>query len=129
MSPNKHISFNYKQIGVFIFLFLNCFLMAVPFIKATAENSNYAKTAGLLSQHCPVQDTEDDSRSNYPEEQQQYHITLRNKQSVAKASIITRLNTALRNRNLDSALHYTFAGSVNPERPAYYAFLSLYKLF
>lgn len=130
MSPKKHIPFTYRQIGVFIFLLLNCFLTTVSFIKATDENSNYAKTAGFPSQHLPIQDTEKNSPSNYPEEQQQYHITLRGKQGIVHVSNITHPFAAVRNSELNNrTLFYSFASSKMLVRPAYYTLLSLFKLF
>jgi hypothetical protein len=130
MFVKKHIPFKYKQIGVFIFLLLNCFLTTLPFIKAVAENGQYAVTAAFTSQSGSLQEPEEDSRSIFPEEQQQYHIAVRSKQGVVHVLNKTRPYAALGNNSKDdSALYHSFTSALVVVRPAYYIFLSLYKLF
>ncbi|MEO8768671.1 MAG: hypothetical protein ABI402_01245 [Ferruginibacter sp.] len=130
MSLKKHIPFDYKRIAVFIFIFLNCFLTAAPFVNACAENIRYAKASGFLSQHYNIENPEDNSRSEFSVEQQEYHISVRSKQSVVQLSNTTAHYTASLNTYIhDRASNHSFTSPFFLVRPAYYAFLSLYKLF
>ncbi|MEP7144024.1 MAG: hypothetical protein ABI707_14175 [Ferruginibacter sp.] len=129
MSQKKHIPFNYRQIGVFIFLYLNCFLTAAPFFNASAENNNFSELHGYLSQNHNLVDPEDNSRFNYSDAQQQYHITARSKQHVTYHSRTPANYSFLSNTVDEKGPDLCFASSSFLVRPAYYIFLSLYKLF
>ncbi|MEO7523623.1 MAG: hypothetical protein ABIT58_05975 [Ferruginibacter sp.] len=130
MPLKKHIRFNYKQIGVFIFFFLNCFLTAIPIINASAENIKCSTSSGFPSQNHPPEDPDDNVRPGYSDEQQEYHFAIRSRQKIAQLSNTKGHCSALFNSytDKDSSTH-TFASSSFLVKPAYYTFLSRYKLF
>ena len=129
MSLKKHIPSHYKQIVVFVFLFLNCFLTATSFGNVSLESEKQYESSGYLSQNHNKADTDDNRCSKYPDAQQEYHLSLRSKPRAAHLS--------------NTIFYYSLvAGNINKEdssnliesssflvRPAYYMFLSLYKLF
>ena len=131
MPLKKHTRFNYKQVALFIFIFLNCFLAAAPFIHAASVNNSYPNTKDYPSQNHPASISEENNGlHHFSTEIQDYHFSLRNKQKQKLAHLFKEPNYyssfSANNDNISNL-------SVRPTpfliRPAYYIFLSLYKLF
>ncbi len=125
----KHTGFNYKQIGVFIFLFLNCFLTTAPFLNASPVNNNQFNSSNHPGQNHTTTDSEESNRiTKSLEERQDDTFSLRNKQKVVR--FFNKAGRYHSSFTVDGkASDHVFNSSSFLLRPAYYTFLSLYKLF
>ncbi|MGN6194381.1 MAG: hypothetical protein ACTHOB_05550 [Ginsengibacter sp.] len=125
MARKRHNGFIYQRIVVFVFIFLNCLFTAAPFVQASAFNSHAINVSAFSLQN--QNDEEETSHlSNIADEQQDCHITFRNKISNAFYSVKDYRSDA--GIEKDSAILH-FADTYLLIRPQYYSFLSIYYLF
>lgn len=120
--------FRYKSIVVFIFLFLNFFLAAAPFINAASVNAIVINSSGPVSQNHASDQEENNHLNHLLKDKHEYHHSTRSKQRVAGLccthsqqdfSFITTLDEPTRK----------YASSSFLVRPAYYCLLFLHHLF
>ena len=128
MQQKKHSRFTYQSIVVFIFIFLTCLLSAAPFLNASSVNKTAINASCL-----PYQDhNADQEENNHPkkvlDEQQEYHITVRNKQKLSIR--VSEVKQSDHRFAVDKGICSLYlADTCLLIRPQYYTFLSLYHLF
>jgi len=123
MLLKKHTGCKYKQIGVFLFFFLNCFLVVVPFLHASAKQG-LSETWECLTQN---QESEDVSSLFISLNEQTVNSFSLQKKQTENRLFKRKEHSFSFIDNEDSS--YSFSSLSFPQRPAYYVFLFLYKLF
>ena len=128
MPEKKHSGFTYQQIVVFIFIFLNCLLSAAPFLNAASVNKTVINASCLPPLNNSTEQEENNQPNKVLDEQQEYHVTVRNKQklSIPVGGVKQsdhRFAIGKDTCNLHLADTYLLI------RPQYYTYLSLYHLF
>ena len=128
MPEKKHSGFTYQPIVVFIFIFLNCLLSAAPFVNASSFNKTVINTSCLPTQNHSTDQEENNQPNKVLNEQQEYNLTVRNKQNVSvPVSGVKQSDHRFAIDNHNCNVH--FADTYLLIRPHYYTFLSLYHLF
>ena len=128
MQQKKNSAFTYQSIVVFIFIFLNCLLSAAPFLNASPVNKTAINASCLPSQNHSTDREENNHPSKVLDEQQEYHVTVRNKQKLA-IQLSGVKQSDHRFVTTKDACNPHLAHTYLLPRPHYYTFLSLYHLF
>ena len=127
MPGKKHNGFTYQPIVLFILIFLNCVLSAAPFLHASPVNKTAINTSCLPPQNHSTNQEENNHPNKVLDEQQEYHVTVRNKQKLP--ILISRVKSDQRFATGKHPCNLQLADTYFLVRPHYYTFLSLYHLF
>ncbi|WP_276503045.1 hypothetical protein [Terrimonas pollutisoli] len=120
--------FRYRSIAVFIFLFLNFFLAAAPFINAASVNVTVVNATGPISQNHASDQEENNHLSHLLENKHEYHHSTRSKQRVPGISCTSSQQDFSFIATIDQPAR-KYASSSFLVRPAYYRLLFLHHLF
>lgn len=127
MNQGKYRSTKVLRTSVLFFLFLNLLLISSPFIHASSSVYAAKDLSSFPIQHHSTEQDETNRPNHLADEQQEYHISTRNRQNTS--SLYQRRKPDLPPVN-DQGINYNlFHYPYLLIRPYYYIFLSLYHLF